>query len=175
MLGMPRSARRGTYEAVEPFDRGNAYGDSRMAYSSSFTEVGGTGRRWSGSIDISTGRLIEGRVDLDDRYYTDGLMVSDIRMDPWDEKWASIAVEAVTDLCGFEESGITEIRNWSETNLNELQGAEVRVVIADGGVYRVEISYTLEKVMTLRYNDAVSMTAEDDFYTHFMKEVPVNE
>ena len=175
VLGMPLSARRGTYEAVEPFDRGNAYGDSRMAYSSSFTEVGGTGRRWSGSIDISTGRLIEGRVDLDDRYYTDGLMVSDIRMDPWDEKWASIAVEAVTDLCGFEESGITEIRNWSETNLNELQGAEVRVVIADGGVYRVEISYTLEKVMTLRYNDAVSMTAEDDFYTHFMKEVPVNE
>ncbi|MBQ9007840.1 MAG: hypothetical protein IJ088_00720 [Clostridia bacterium] len=175
VLGMPLSARRGTYEAVEPFDRGNAYGDSRMAYSSSFTEVGGTGRRWSGSIDISTGRLIEGRVDLDDRYYTDGLMVSDIRMDPWDEKWASIAVEAVTDLCGFEESGITEIRNWSETNLNELQGAEVRVVMADGGVYRVEISYTLEKVMTLRYNDAVSMTAEDDFYTHFMKEVPVNE
>ena len=102
-------------------------------------------------------------------------MVSDIRMDPWDEKWASIAVEAVTAHSNMEESGITEIRTWSETNLNELQGAEVRVVMADGGVYRVEISYTLEKVMTLRYNDAVSMTAEDDFYTHFMKEVPVNE
>ena len=175
LLGMPLSARRGTYEAVEPFDSSNAYGDSRMAYSSSFTEVGGTGRRWRGSIDISTGKLIEGSVDLDDRYYTDGLMVSDIRMDPWDEKWASIAVEAVTDLRGFEESGITEIRNWSETNLNELRGVEVRIVMADGGVYRAEISYALEKVMTLRYNDAVSIAAEDDYYIHFMKEVPVNE
>lgn len=175
LLGMPLSARRGTYEAVEPFDSGNAYGDSRMAYSSSFTEVGGTGRRWRGSIDVATGRLIEGSVDLDDRYYTDGLMVSDIRMDPWDEKWASIAVEAVTAHSNMEESGITEIRTWSETNLNELQGVEVRIMTSDGGVYRAEISYVLEEVMMLRYNDAVSVAAEDDYYAHFMEEVPVNE
>ena len=175
LLGMPLSARRGTYEAVEPFDSGNAYGDSRMAYSSSFTEVGGTGRRWRGSIDVATGRLIEGSVDLDDRYYTDGLMVSDIRMDPWDEKWASIAVEAVTAHSNMEESGITEIRTWSETNLNELQGVEVRIMTSDGGVYRAEISYVLEEVMMLRYNDAVSIAAEDDYYAHFMEEVPVNE
>ena len=175
LLGMPLSARRGAYEAVEPFNSGNTYGDSRMAYSSSFTEVGDRGVRWHGSIDIVTGKLIEGSVDLDDRYYTDSLMVSDIRMDPWDKKWADIAVEAVTAHSVFEESGITEIQNWSETNLNELQGLEVRIVMADGGVYRAEISYTLEKVMTLRYNDAVSMTAEDDYYIHFMEEVPVNE
>ena len=102
---------------------------------------------------------------------------SDIRMDPWDEKWASIAVEAVTAHSTFEESGITEIRNWSETKLNELQGVEVRVVMADGGVYRVEISYTLEKVMALRYNDAVSIAAEDEYYANMMtmEEVPVNE
>ena len=160
---------------MEPFDSGNAYGDSRMAYSSSFTEVGGTGRRWRGSIDVATGRLIEGSVDLDDRYYTDGLMVSDIRMDSWDEKWASIAVEAVTAHSNMEESGITEIRTWSETNLNELQGVEVRIMTSDGGVYRAEISYVLEEVMMLRYNDAVSIAAEDDYYAHFMEEVPVNE
>ena len=84
-------------------------------------------------------------------------------------------MEAVTDLCGFEESGITEIRNWSETTLNELQGVEVRVITADGGVYRAEISYALEEVMTLQYNDAVSIAAEDDYYIHYMEEVPVNE
>ena len=127
---------------------------------------------WRGVLDMATGRLIEGSVTL---ISPSNAIPSDIRMDPWDEKWASIAVEAVTAQSTFEKNSITEIRNWSETNLNELQGAEVRVVMADGGVYRVEISYTLEKVMTLRYNDAVSMTAEDDFYTHFMKEVPVNE
>ena len=98
-------------------------------------------------------------------------------MDPWDEKWASIAVEAVTAHSTFEESGITEIRNWSETKLNELQGVEVRVVMADGGVYRAEISYTLEKVMALRYNDAVSIAAEDEYYANMMtmEEVSVNE
>ena len=176
-LGMPISARRGTYEAVEPFDSGNEYGDSRMAYSSSFTEMGGAGRRWSGSIDIATGKLIEGSVDLDNRYAADSVMASDIRMDPWDEKWATVAVDAVTALCGFEESGIAEIWNWCETNLNDLLGVEVRIVMADGGVYRAGISYTLEKVMTLQYNDAVSIAAEDDYYIHMMtmEEVPVNE
>ena len=41
----------------------------------------------------------------------------------------------------------------------------------------MEISYTLEKVMTLRYNDAVSIAAEDDYYANMMtmEEVPVNE
>lgn len=177
LLGMPLSARRDTYEAVAPFNSSNAYGDSRMAYSSSFTETGGEGRRWRGSIDIATGKLIEGSVVLDDRYYADSSMLSDIRMDPWDEKWALIAVKAVTEHSAFEESGITEIRNGSETNLNELSGVEVRIVTADGGVYRAAISYALESVMTLRYNDAVSIAAEDDFYMHWMtrEEVPVNE
>ena len=127
---------------------------------------------WRGVLDMATGRLIEGSVAL---ISPSNAIPSDIRMDPWDEKWASIAVEAVTDLCGFEESGITEIRNWSETNLNELQGVEVRIMTSDGGVYRTEISYVLEEVMMLRYNDAVSIAAEDDYYAHFMEEVPVNE
>lgn len=175
LLGMPLSARHGTYETVQPFNSSNLYGDSRLAYTSSFTEVGGTGRIWRGSIEVATGRLIEGRVVLDDRYYGENSMISDIRMDPWDEKWASIAVEAVTAHSNMEESGITEIRTWSETNLNELQGVEVRIMTSDGGVYRAEISYVLEEVMMLRYNDAVSIAAEDDYYAHFMEEVPVNE
>ena len=129
---------------------------------------------WRGVLDMATGRLIEGSVTL---ISPSNAIPSDIRMDPWDEKWASIAVEAVTAHSTFEESGITEIRNWSETKLNELQGVEVRVVMADGGVYRVEISYTLEKVMALRYNDAVSIAAEDEYYANMMtmEEVPVNE
>ena len=174
LLGMPLSARRGANEST---GSSTEYGDIRANYDTTFTEVGGTGRMWRGVLDMATGRLIEGSVDLDDRYYTDGLMVSDIRMDPWDEKWASIAVEAVTAHSNMEESGITEIRTWSETNLNELQGVEVRVVMADGGVYRVEISYTLEKVMALQYKDAVSIAAEDEYYANMMtmEEVPVNE
>ena len=129
---------------------------------------------WRGVLDMATGRLIEGSVTL---ISPSNAIPSDIRMDPWDEKWASIAVEAVTAHSTFEESGITEIRNWSETKLNELQGVEVRVVMADGGVYRVEISYTLEKVMALRYNDAVFIAAEDEYYANMMtmEEVPVNE
>ena len=171
LLGMPLSARRGANEST---GSSTEYGDIRANYDTTFTEVGGTGRMWRGVLDMATGRLIEGSVTL---ISPSNAIPSDIRMDPWDEKWASIAVEAVTAHSTFEESGITEIRNWSETNLNELQGVEVRVVMADGGVYRVEISYTLEKVMTLRYNDAVSIAAEDDYYTNMMtmEEVPVNE
>ena len=171
LLGMPLSARRGANEST---GSSTEYGDIRANYDTTFTEVGGTGRVWRGVLDMATGRLIEGSVTL---ISPSNAIPSDIRMDPWDEKWASIAVEAVTAHSAFEESGITEIRNWGETNLNELQGVEVRVVMADGGVYRVEISYTLEKVMTLRYNDAVSIAAEDDYYAHMMtmEEVPVNE
>ena len=134
-------------------------------------------RVWRGTLDTATGRLMEGSVVLDNRDYADRSMISDIRMNPWDEKWASIAVEVVTDLCDFEESGITEIWNWGETQMDGLWGVEVRIVAADGGVYRAEISYTLEKVMTLRYNDAASIAAEDDYYANMMitEEVPVNE
>ena len=171
LLGMPLSARRGANEST---GSSTEYGDIRANYDTTFTEVGGTGRMWRGVLDMATGRLIEGSVTL---ISPSNAISSDIRMDPWDEKWASIAVEAVTAHSTFEESGITEIRNWSETNLNELQGVEVRVVMADGGVYRVEISYTLEKVMALRYNDAVSIAAEDEYYANMMtmEEVPVNE
>ena len=171
LLGMPLSARRGANEST---GSSTEYGDIRANYDTTFTEVGGTGRMWRGVLDMATGRLIEGSVAL---ISPSNAIPSDIRMDPWDEKWASIAVEAVTAHSTFEESGITEIRNWSETNLNELQGVEVRVVMADGGVYRVEISYTLEKVMALRYNDAVSIAAEDEYYANMMtmEEVPVNE
>ena len=171
LLGMPLSARRGANEST---GSSTEYGDIRANYDTTFTEMGGTGRMWRGVLDMATGRLIEGSVTL---INPSNAIPSDIRMDPWDEKWASIAVEAVTAHSTFEESGITEIRNWSETNLNELQGVEVRVVMADGGVYRVEISYTLEKVMALRYNDAVSIAAEDEYYANMMtmEEVPVNE
>ena len=171
LLGMPLSARRGANEST---GSSTEYGDIRANYDTTFTEVGGTGRMWRGVLDMATGRLIEGSVTL---ISPSNAIPSDIRMDPWDEKWASIAVEAVTAHSTFEESGITEIRNWSETKLNELQGVEVRVVMADGGVYRVEISYTLEKVMALRYNDAVSIAAEDEYYANMMtmEEVPVNE
>ena len=175
LLGMPLSARHDTYETVQPFNSSNLYGDSRMAYTASFTEVGGTGRIWRGSIEVATGRLIEGRVVLDDRYYGENSMISDIRMDPWDEKWASIAVEAVTAHSGSEESGITEIRNWGEATMNELHGVEIRIVTANGGVYRARVSYALGEAMTLYYNDAVSIAAEDDYYIHSMEEVPVNE
>ena len=80
-------------------------------------------------------------------------------------------------LRGFEESGITEAWCQGETTLNDLHGTEVRVRTADGGVYRAEIAFVLEKVMTLRYNDAVSMACEDDYYIHQLtiEEVPVNE
>ena len=171
LLGMPLSARRGANEST---GSSTEYGDIRANYDTTFTEMGGTGRMWRGVLDMATGRLIEGSVTL---ISPSNAIPSDIRMDPWEEKWASIAVEAVTAHSTFEESGITEIRNWSETNLNELQGVEVRVVMADGGVYRVEISYTLEKVMALRYNDAVSIAAEDEYYANMMtmEEVPVNE
>lgn len=171
LLGMPLSARRGANEST---GSSTEYGDIRANYDTTFTEVGGTGRMWRGVLDMATGRLIEGSVTM---ISPSNAIPSDIRMDPWDEKWASIAVEAVTAHSTFEESGITEIRNWSETKLNGLQGVEVRVVMADGGVYRVEISYTLEKVMALRYNDAVSIAAEDEYYANMMtmEEVPVNE
>ena len=174
LLGMPLSARRGANEST---GSSTACGDMRANYETTFAEVGGAGRVWRGTLDTATGRLMEGSVVLDNRYYADRSMISDIRMNPWDEKWASIAVEVVTDLCDFEESGITEIWNWGETQMDGLWGVEVRIVAADGGVYRAEISYTLEKVMTLRYNDAASIAAEDDYYANMMitEEVPVNE
>lgn len=175
LLGMPLSSRRGTYEAVQPLSSTNVYGDSRMAYTSSFTEVGGTGRIWRGSIEAATGQLIEGSVVLDNRYYGANAIISDIRMDPWDEKWALIALGAVKEISVFEENSITEILNWGEASLNELHGVEIRIVTANGGIYRAQVSYTLGEAMTLRYNDAVSIAAEDNFYIHSMKEVPVNE
>ncbi len=40
--------------------------------------VGGMERMWHDVLDVATDRLMEGSVVLDDRYYSDSTMISDI-------------------------------------------------------------------------------------------------
>ncbi len=177
LMGMPLSARRSEEESVHPANENNVYGDTRMSYNTSFTEADGTGRTWSGCLDISTGKLISATVILDDRYYKYGGIHSDIRMDPWDEIWATIATDTLLELCNFEESGITEILNYGEITPNELYCANIRIKRVYGDVYRAAVSFTFGTVIYIEYNDAVSIECEDNWAVHHMsqKEVPVNE
>ena len=176
LLGMPLSAIRSNEESVHPANESNVYGDERIGYYTSFTEVGGTGRRWSGGIDISTGKLIEASVTLDDRYYTNPKMISDILMDPWDTRWAEIARTTVSSLREDQGAGIVSVYNWCEATLNDLIASEVRVSTDEGNVYRVRIAYIFEKAMRVEYKDATAIACEDNYY-HSMekKEGTVNE
>ena len=175
-LGMPLSAGRSDEESVHPANEGNVYGDERIGYFTSFTEVGGTGRRWSGGIDISTGMLIEASVTLDDRYYTASNMISDVLMDPWDARWKEIAETAVKALRKDQGAGISDVRSWCETTLNDLIAAEVRVSADNGSVYRVRIAYVFETAMEIDYKDETAIACEDEYYRTIMaKEGTGNE
>ena len=177
MLGMPLSAKRSNEENVSRANSGNVFGDTRMVYRTGFTEVGGEGRTWSGAVDIATGKLVAGSVSLDDRYYTDDHMYSDIRMDPWDEHWAELAWDCVVSLNGSEEVSVVAVEAQCESNMNELRTAEIRLIMNDGGVYRAQAAFVLDKIMQVMYNDAVSMACEDNFYINIMtqEEAIINE
>lgn len=176
LMGMPLSANRANEESVHSASTGNVYGDERIGYYTSFTEVGGTGRRWRGGIDISTGKLIEASVTLDDRYYTDPMMISDILMDPWDTRWIEIARTTVSSLREDQGIGLVDAWNWCESNLNDLIASEVRVSTNEGGVYRVRMAYVTEQAMEVEYKDSIAITCEDNYY-HFSekKEGTINE
>lgn len=176
LMGMPLSAIRSNEESVHPANEGNVYGDERIGYYTSFSEVGGKGRQWRGGIDITTGNLIEALAMLDNRYYTNPTIISNILMDPWDIRWAEIARTTVSLLREDHGAGIVSVYNWCETTLNDLIASEVRVSTDEGSVYRIRIAYIFEKAMEVEYKDATAIACEDNYY-HSMekKEGTVNE
>lgn len=175
LMGMPLSVKRSGWEEVQPANDIPAYDDDRMCYCTSFTEVDGAGRSWSGSLDIATGKLISGSVTLDDSYYKDGGIHSDIRMDPWEDRWAEMAMETVAGLRADGMDGLEGAQLRGEAGRNSLYCALVRIVTSDGGTYRATVAFVLEKVIELEYSDAVSTACEDDWVIHMMtEEVPIN-
>ena len=174
-LGMPLSAVREGSEDVGSLEQRSFAGDTRTAYFASFKEAGDGGRRWSGAMDISTGKIVSAEVELDKRLYGEKTLYSDVRMDPWDPHWAELAEKTVVSLLADGAPGIADVQAWCESAPNGTSCAEVRVTMADGAVCRAYASFVLDTVMQVEYNDALSMELEDRYYEKMMEEGNVNE
>ena len=174
-LGMPLSAVREGSEDVGSLEQRSFAGDTRTAYFASFKEAGDGGRRWSGAMDISTGKIVSAEVELDKRLYGEKTLYSDVRMDPWDPHWAELAEKTVVSLLADGAPGIADVQAWCESAPNGTSCAEVRVTMADGAVCRAYASFVLDTVMQVEYNDALSMKLEDGYYEKMMEEGNVNE
>ena len=173
LMGMPLSAKHDDWERVVRADFGSVFGDQRMAYYTTFEEVGGQGRTWSGYLAIETGTLIWASLTRDSSYLT---MDSDIRMDPWDGHWTELARDTVASLRADGGEGITDAMAMCESNLNSLYCALVRVITAEG-VYQAKAAYVTDEVAYISYSDNISIALEDAYYKEqlWKMEVPFNE
>ncbi len=174
-IGMPLSVVRDGPEDVNPSSNGafhgDAYNDTRVVYRTSFRETGGSGRNWSGALDISTGKLTWSKIDLDQRVWgEDTRLHSDVRLDPWDSRWIAVAEETVRSMLGGNAPGIDHTEAWSEEQPNGVDCVCIRVTATDGAVYRVSVSYALNTAITVEYNDAVSMVLEDSYCEHMLED-----
>lgn len=163
LLGMPITARR-TYENLQAASDGNVFGDDREIYLAQFEEIGENGRNWTGRLEIESGTLISASAILNTRYYMDDTLLTDVRYDPYDSKWAQMAQNTVGALWEDGYAEIASVQAVCENHLNQLPCALLRVGMQDGAVYRVYIAYVLDQAVYVEYNDAQSIALEDDYY-----------
>jgi len=112
------------------------YGDER-AYYACFNTPDGTS--YSGYIDVDTSEMLEAWLS-----FPDSLAYSDLHLDPFDEKWLTIAKETVQTLRS-DDAMITDAQSMGEVWLNEGgYGVMVTVVMENGGYYLITIAYQNE-------------------------------
>lgn len=115
-----------------------SYDDERV-YTASFETIDGTS--FWGALDVDTGKVLTANV-----WRESGLLYSDLRLDPFNEKWAAIAKEAVLSARG-DGVAVASAESGGECYLSEAgYGALVNVVMEDGGQYTVQIAYQNESV-----------------------------
>lgn len=162
-MGMPISALRiMNSDYIETDD--HKWGDSRVSYSAAFNESGINSRSWNGQIDTTTGKLMLAALDSDPAFFGDSEPRSDIILDPWEPRWAEIARAAVAALCADSRTEILHARALCETLLNSYTHcAEVRVLMSDGSVYIVLVSFLTSTVVSISYYDSLSIALKDNY------------
>jgi hypothetical protein len=138
LLGAPLSITRqyeSTYET----------GDDQEMYYASFRTSDDT--QYAGEWDINTHRVLTASA-----WNRGGLVYSDLHLDPFDEKWLTIAKNAVLQARG-DGMTIAAAESRGETMLQDAgYGAVIDVIMEDGSYYEVTIAYQNEAVFGgLRY------------------------
>ena len=163
ILGAPLSLKL-TYEEVGKASESNMFNDDREVYTAgliSTSAEAGALEYWI-KLDTQTGLLYT--ADVFPVQY-DALAYSDLRCDPFDEKWLDIARNAVNALRsdGME---IASVESFGEDSL-QYGGfcARVTVTMADGSCYALRIPFQTERVFDFEYRQ-IPVTPE--------QEMPVN-
>ena len=178
-MGMPLTARR-TGESIMKANTTNVYGDERTCYSCTFVETSGQKREWTGYMELATGTLIRA-YSFPDVSWLNGetQMYSDVRLNPFDPKWADRAKDFIAAMLPEGEQSIDRVELCGETAMNCLYGLNVRVWMKDGGCYRPLLLYAIDNVGYLQYDDAESIRLMDTYYQEILPreltEVATNE
>ena len=113
--------------------------DDEKVYSASFLSADGT--NYWGSLDIDTNKALSINVS-----HNNDLKYSDLHLNPFDEKWLTIAKEAVLEARG-DSVAILAALSSGEVWLSEVGfGVLVNVTMVDGSYYGIQIVYQNESI-----------------------------
>ena len=156
VMGTPLSAER-ISEDIHSEDQGVVWGEKREVYRAQF-ELIGQDIQHQGSILTESGALSHAHI------FCTELTYSDLRCDPFDAKWQDIAVKWVNDR-RKDGVNVVQAQSFGEEYLQQSgYGANIRVTMADGGVYSIRIHYGTEQVFDVEYSDAVRAANEDAYW-----------
>jgi hypothetical protein len=120
--------------------------DDEKVYSASFLSADDT--NYWGCLDVDTKKALSINV-----WHESDLKYSDLHLNPFDEKWLTIAKEAVLEARG-DDIAILTVQSSGESWLSEAGfGVIVNVTMEDGSYYGLQIAYQDESVYGgLTYN-----------------------
>jgi hypothetical protein len=113
--------------------------DDEKVYSASFLSADGT--NYWGCLDVDTNKALSVNV-----WHESDLKYSDLHLNPFDEKWLTIAKEAVLEARG-DDMAILTVQSNGELWLSVAGfGVIVNVTMADGSYYEIQIAYQDESI-----------------------------
>ncbi|MEG2316652.1 MAG: hypothetical protein RSC91_10550 [Clostridia bacterium] len=128
----------------------SVFNDDREVYQVCFASAasGADALAYRLLLDVKTGLIYE--ADLSPIQY-DALLYSDLRCDPFDEKWLAIGREAVSAM-RTDGMAITSVESFGEEGL-QYGGycAVILVTMADGSAYDLRIPFQTERMLDCVY------------------------
>ena len=149
-MGMPQDPARKWPGRV--IDREEADGENRVRYIQVFRATAEEYPFWNGSLDIQTGKLICGELQIDYSWLGNDAG-KDAKGDPNDPHWEELAKQCVFSLRKDGQNGILQIVNLGESRDNQRCIVSFRFD-TNAGAYTVRVMYALDKVIDVIYRDA---------------------
>lgn len=144
LLGAPLAMERG-YEEFVNANQLSIYNADLPVYNAQFTVS--ESQWYNAIIDTTTGMLYTADAWLVFERYT----YSDLRLDPFDERWLTLARGYVAEMRA-DDMAIAAVESYGEVSIQDGgYGARVLVTMEDGSTYQMDIMFQNEALFSVEY------------------------